>query len=119
MQKLKDEWDSVLSICKEGARTILAELIAFLLYPADAKLKECHHRDSAASNTPTMNAERPLTRRNGESRADSRAGEADAIPWPLRRRLIMIRYLGKEVVQNRYYVETLLDVNLVGEFCFD
>ncbi|KAH7728112.1 beige/BEACH domain-containing protein [Aphelenchoides avenae] len=81
-QKTGDEWNKVLSSCREKARILLAELIAFVLFPVQAKCNQ--------SLVPN---------------------EYDA-EWALKRRFLIVRGLAAELDTNRHSLVNLLDVNL-------
>ncbi len=83
-------------MCKEKARVILAELIAFTLFPAEEK---CRGRDG------------------GSNESAERIGEvSNLLPYPLRRRLMIVRYLAREIPQNRQHLADLLEVNLDHQY---
>lgn len=84
----------VLGICREKARILLAELIAFVLFPVQEKC-----------GLTTINYDCKET--NIENRD---------IPWTLKRRLLITRALANEIPQNLLYISNLLDVNLVNIF---
>ncbi|KAI1732503.1 beige/BEACH domain-containing protein [Ditylenchus destructor] len=95
-EKHSDEWQVVLAFCREKARVLLAELIAFVLFRVQTKGVFVDEDDTA-------------NRRSLHPRVDSRRS---CFPWTLKRRLIIVRYLSNEILQNRKYIVNLLEVNL-------
>lgn len=109
----------MLIICREKSRILLAELVAFILYPAYEKLNlALRHNgvfknfkyDDTNINDIIKNKKNDIAYLQLYSPASNI--ENENLPWSLKRRMIIIRFLAK---QDRYYMESLLDVNLV---CF-
>lgn len=98
LQRLNnDEWHSVLVMCREKARVILAELIAFVLFPAETKCRT--GGDEGCEG-------------DGDAREEQSEDPGNPIPFPLRRRLMMVRYLAGEIPHNRHHLINLLEVGL-------
>uniref|UniRef100_A0A915DNE7 Uncharacterized protein n=1 Tax=Ditylenchus dipsaci TaxID=166011 RepID=A0A915DNE7_9BILA len=95
--KSNDEWHSVLAICREKSRTLLAELIAFVLFPAQIK------------GQVNANCKEDEGHKTADQVKDS---IKTSLPWVLKRRLITVRYLTKEIFQNRSHIVNLLEVDL-------
>uniref|UniRef100_A0AC34GJN5 Uncharacterized protein n=1 Tax=Panagrolaimus sp. ES5 TaxID=591445 RepID=A0AC34GJN5_9BILA len=81
-----EEWYNVLLGCKERARVLLAQLIAYVLFPVQVRQKQLFFDPLAA----------PIIDEQGL----------------LRRRLLIVKSLTAELNNNKTYLESLLEVNL-------
>uniref|UniRef100_A0A914YCW7 Lysosomal-trafficking regulator n=1 Tax=Panagrolaimus superbus TaxID=310955 RepID=A0A914YCW7_9BILA len=81
-----EEWYNVLLGCKERARVLLAQLIAYVLFPVQVRQKQLFYDPLAA----------PIIDEQGL----------------LRRRLLIVKLLTAELSNNKTYLESLLEVNL-------
>lgn len=111
-------------ICREKARILLAELIAFVLYPAQEKLSELLRQKNAKENNKNGGETHDKQSKNLNELVlqlyhSANNNEKRNIPWTLKRRMIIVRFLAKQIISDRYDMETLLDVNLVSFIFYD
>jgi hypothetical protein len=87
LDRKPNEWQILLGMCKEKSLILLADLIAFILFPIQQKRA------------------RPQTEDKSLSVGDQR--------WMLVRRLRLARTLAAELPINRIHLVSLLETNLV------
>lgn len=88
MDRRPTEWQTLLSMCKEKSSTLLADLIAFILFPIQQKRARLIQTE------------------------DKLLGAGDQ-RWMLVRRLKLARTLSAELSVNRIQLVSLLEINLV------
>lgn len=87
----KNEWQTVLNLCKEKSLVLLADLIAFVFFPIQQKKIECQC--------------------GGDNKLDSFTNSGDR-RWMLVRRIRLARALAAELPANRNQLVELLEINL-------
>lgn len=90
MDRKLNEWQTVLSLCKEKSLTLLADLIAYVLFPIQQKRMRLQFGENFK-----------MSREFGDQR------------WMLVRRLRLARALSFELPANRHQLVSLLEINLV------
>jgi hypothetical protein len=83
----------VLGQCAEQARILLTQVIAFVLFPVQEKVDRLRD-DDTIFGCKNGNSGPPH-----EGKCEGQRGEGEeGLSWPLRKRMIVVRFLAKEMV---------------------
>lgn len=107
-------WHRLLWSCREKVRQLLARIVAFVLFPAEAKLSRLVGLPGVAA-LPPLNHPSPFPPSNPAEPSEA----AKTSPhWLLRRQLLVARGLSNEV-QYKQMLRTLLDINLDYQYAMN